>query len=316
MLIGASWPWNLSTVPTRASVGEQAPDRPDLGVVGRHDEDVRPADRALSAVLVDPDRTALDELTRDLRNRLGLDGRFVLGTMRRHLEQARPGTVEHRHVGPKPLDLETRLRLEPVVVEDLGRERAEVRVEAPGGLEEEPLAGRHRRVGSEHVAKGRPIGAGRMRSAERLIELLRVAQEDDARRRLRHCQDVGERDLARLVDEQHVNRARHLWRRPEPGRARREVGLAGAKRGGRLSGVLRSDDQRIVEDLVGVAALDGPDLDRLLGGGDQHGPQQVPDDLVAVGGDPYPFAARQQRADHPRAAVGLAGTGWTLDRQR
>ena len=45
----ASWPWNLSTVPTRTPVipaaSQRAADRPDLRVVGRDDEDVAPGQR-------------------------------------------------------------------------------------------------------------------------------------------------------------------------------------------------------------------------------------------------------------------------------
>ena len=45
MTTGASWPWNLSTVPTRARPGQTPPEPRDLRVVRRDDEDVVGADR-------------------------------------------------------------------------------------------------------------------------------------------------------------------------------------------------------------------------------------------------------------------------------
>ena len=40
--------------------------------------------------------------------------------------------------------------------------------------------------------------------------------------------------------------------------------------------------------------------------------EEVGDDLVAGGGDADPFAGREQRQDHPRPGVRLAGTRWAL----
>ena len=49
---GASWPWNLSTVPTRTPSGSALAQTAHLGVVGRDDEDVVAADGRVLAVRV------------------------------------------------------------------------------------------------------------------------------------------------------------------------------------------------------------------------------------------------------------------------
>ena len=52
-------------------------------------------------------------------------------------------------------------------------------MEAPRVLEEEAEMLRHGVVAVEEVREGRPLRAGRMRSLERLVELLRIAEKDD-----------------------------------------------------------------------------------------------------------------------------------------
>ena len=74
---------------------------------------------------------------------------------------------------------EMRLGLQAAVVEHLGGERGERRVEPPRRLQEEPSIRGHRRPASEHVGKGRSVGAGRVASAHWLIKLLRVAHSAD-----------------------------------------------------------------------------------------------------------------------------------------
>ena len=48
--MGASWPWNLSTVPTRTPAGQARAQAVHLGVVGRDDHEVLVAERAGRAV--------------------------------------------------------------------------------------------------------------------------------------------------------------------------------------------------------------------------------------------------------------------------
>ena len=123
MLIGASWPWNLSTVPTRASGGQESLDRADLGVVRRDDEDVVPADRPLMPASVDPRRVPPSTSDRaSAATRLRLDRGFVVGAGRGHLDQARPDPVEQVDVASRAAGLPAAARLQAAVVEDLGRE--------------------------------------------------------------------------------------------------------------------------------------------------------------------------------------------------
>ena len=148
MLIGASWPWNLSTVPTRASGGQQPLDRADLGVVRRDDQDVRPSRPAGCTPCRSTQRgAALDEgpgesprpASASIGDSLSAPiGRRPRSAAARRRRDRRPATSR------RWID-EMRLGLQPVVVEDLGRERAEGRVEPPGAS---PGTGRGRAASS------------------------------------------------------------------------------------------------------------------------------------------------------------------------
>ncbi len=71
---------------------------------------------------------------------------------------------------------------------------------------------------AEEVLQRGGVGAFGVRAALRLLELLGIAEKNDALRGLRHGEDVGERGLAGLVDEEDVERVRVFLARPEPGR--------------------------------------------------------------------------------------------------
>ena len=71
----------------------------------------------------------------------------------------------------------------------------------------------------------RNIGAFGMATLHRLIELLRIAEQHDAGRRLRYRQHIGKRHLRRFIDKQHVDGLRGIGRCPEPGRAARHMRL-------------------------------------------------------------------------------------------
>ena len=62
-----------------------------------------------------------------------------------------------------------------------------------------------------------------MRALRYVGELLRVAEQHEPAPGARDRQRVGERHLAGLVDEQHVDRPPHLLARPQPRRPRDEV---------------------------------------------------------------------------------------------
>ena len=298
MLIGASWPWNLSTVPTRARRRQQPRDRADLGVVRRDDQDVLPA-RAGRWTPVASIHDAPPSTQRSRQRGDRARPRRATRCRRRRSRtsiSARPDPVDVRAAGVEPLAREVRLGLEPVVVEHLGRERAEVRVEPPGRLEEEAAVGRHRGLRRRARARAPSRSApGGCEPCSRLVELLRVAEQDEARRGPRDRDDVGERDLAGLVDEQDVDGVGHLRRHPQPRRAGREVGppVVELRRGRRAPRPWRGRpaDRR---DGPGRrrAVLDRPDGTPSASRGREDRVEEVADDLVAGAGDPDPLARR------------------------
>ena len=73
-----------------------------------------------------------------------------------------------------------RLGLEAILVEDLRGEVAQVGMEAPGVLEEQPEGGRHGRGVAEDVRERRPVRTRRMAALEWLVELLRIAEQHEA----------------------------------------------------------------------------------------------------------------------------------------
>ena len=118
---------------------------------------------------------------------------------------------------PRPdhrLPAELRAGAEPPLVELLRREGADVRVHAPRVVEEDAAGRVDGRRFAEEVAEGRDAGAGRVDPLDGLIELARVAEQDETRRCLADGEGVREAHLSRLVDNEHVHRAGHLRARP------------------------------------------------------------------------------------------------------
>ena len=98
------------------------------------------------------------------------------------------------------LPAELRLGAEPPLVELLRRERADVRVHAPRLVEEHAAVRVDSRRLAEQVAEGGDVGAGRVDSLDGLVELTRVAEQDEAPRRLADGEGVREAHLSGLVD--------------------------------------------------------------------------------------------------------------------
>ena len=207
MLIGASWPWNLSTVPTRASGGSRRLMAADLGVVRRDDEDVVEGHRPGHPVLVRPGRAALDQAEDERRHGRSFLGVLVVRPARRQLHDPRPcaadeGDPPHRRPGPRDgLGSRGDRRRTPPTCSRTGRgagarSSARNRPRSAGIVARSP----------EDMGESRAFRARGMRALERLIELLGIPEQDDARRRRGHRDDVRERDLACLIDEQHVHR--------------------------------------------------------------------------------------------------------------
>ena len=63
-------------------------------------------------------------------------------------------------------------------VEDLRGELADLRMQPPGPVHEEPEARRHDRGIAEQMAERAPLGADGMRALQRLVELLGIAEHD------------------------------------------------------------------------------------------------------------------------------------------
>ena len=143
-------------------------------------------------------------------------------------------------------------------------------------------------------------------------ELLRVAEQDDASRRLRARHRVGERHLAGLVDEERVDRVLELVVRPEPRRAGGHVVLVAAQAVGDLVVRLAALDQVVPVAVVGfIRALDDANVAGL-----QHRLDEVADHLVRVRRDPDLLPGANQLVNHACAGVRLATAWRTLNSQR
>ena len=88
-------------------------------------------------------------------------------------------------------------------------------------VEEDAAVGRDRVVAVEQVLQRRDAGAVGVDRLGRLGELLRVAEQHHRAGRPEHGDRVGQRELARLVDDEHVDGAAQVGAGPQPGRSRR-----------------------------------------------------------------------------------------------
>ena len=89
-------------------------------------------------------------------------------------------------------------------------------MQAPGAVEKQPKFLRHDPGVVEHVRQHRAVRAGRMHALQRLIQLLRIAEQQQALGAARRGQRVGQRHLPGLVDAEHVHQALDFTPRPEP----------------------------------------------------------------------------------------------------
>ena len=219
---------------------------------------------------------------------------------------------------PRPghcLSAELRLGAEPPLVELLRRERADVRVHAPSLVEEDAAGRVDGRGFAEEVAEDGDVGAGRVDPLDGLVELARVAEQDEAPRRLADGEGIREAHLSRLVDDEDVHGAGHLLARPQPRGAGGEVRVAAGERLGHLVVGAGLDDALVRTAVAGVRLLDPADFDRRAVGRLAHGVEQVGDHLVAVGGHPDPLPGVEQVEDHPGSRVGLAASRRPLHRE-
>ena len=172
---------------------------------------------------------------------------------------------------------------------------------------------------AEQVAERGSVGAVRVAALQRLIELLRIAEQHQILRGLGHRQRIRKRHLAGLVHEQHVHRGGVLRSRPEPRRAGTYLRFTLLERLKHIAIFVRllHRPSLLAAFLVqGRHPLHATQRQAFALRRSHRGADQVADHAVAVGGDADRLAGPNQRADHPCACVGLAGAWWALDRQR
>ena len=152
----------------------------------------------------------------------------------------------------------------------------------------------------------------RVRALGGLGELLRVADEHEVAGRPGDGQDVGERELSGLVDDEVVEAAGEVGPGEEPRRSGDDVDRALVE-GVDERGVVGDPLHVVVlEDLVGLGLLRHPDPAPLLGGLGHDRLDEVADGGVAVGRDADLATGAHQLDDEPRGRVGLAGPGRPL----
>jgi hypothetical protein len=200
------------------------------------------------------------------------------------------------------------------VVEDLGGVPAQVRVHPVGLVQQQPGAFGHRRPLAQDVTKGRDPRAWWVRGLARLSQLLRIAQQHQVPGRADHGQDVGQRQLPRLIHEQGVHAGRQAAARPQPGGARGHVQLAVPQCP--LQSLGCHGRGRIVQlRVVPVRPLPDPQCQSPSARVHAHSVDQMMDDRVRRPGDASRAALREEREDLLGGGVGLPGARWSLQRQ-
>ena len=201
---------------------------------------------------------------------------------------------------------------EPPLVELLGDEAADVRVEAERPVEEDTAVRRDRRFVTHQVAEHRRLAPVGMRALEHLVELLRVADEHRRPGGGRHRARIRQRDLAGLVDEEEVEALLVAVVCEQPGRPADDVAVGAV---------------RVVEDVLddlprelrlGVPAarlLHALELQPTLGRGALDLGEELVDRAVARRGDADTLPFRDEPRDQPSGRPGLPGAGRALDHE-
>ncbi len=147
---------------------------------------------------------------------------------------------------------------------------------AVGRIEQQAELGRDGHGIADEMAERGRISAVRVHALRHLRQLVGVAKQDDRCRRAADGDDVGQRHLPSLVDEEDVDRIEHVVAGEEPRRAGGDVVPTGPHVGTDRPGVGRQF-HRIEQVCVvaGLAALDGPKRSSGLAGGVIDGPQHV-----------------------------------------
>jgi hypothetical protein len=99
-----------------------------------------------------------------------------------------------------------RVAVQLAAVHHLGDEAAHVGMHPPRRLQQHATVRWHRQGVAQQMLERARTGAARVAGLRHLRQLLRIAEQDHVGRRDRRRQRVGEAELARLVDHQHVDR--------------------------------------------------------------------------------------------------------------
>ena len=162
------------------------------------------------------------------------------------------------------------------------------------------------------MGKRRTLRPGRVRSLQRLVELLGIAEQHEVRGARRRGDRVRERHLAGLIDEQHVDAPDHVVSRPQPGGAADHVQRAVAEAVACRWVALEVDRLRVCEAVLARLLADR-DLDAALVRDVGCLLEQFPDHLVAVRGNADTLSRRHEVDDHPRADRALSRSRRALD---
>ena len=185
-----------------------------------------------------------------------------------------------------------------------------------GGQEEAPVDRDRGRVADE-VLQRRFLGAFRMDTLGHLGELVRVAKEHDRLRAAAHRDDVRQRHLTGLIDEQDVQAIFHLCASKQPGRAAGHVVAAAGQAALDLPVVRRHADAVGTSGILPAVALlhDAHGLAGPFGGG-RDCIDKVADGPVRLSRDTNPASDADQFDDHPGSGPRLARAGRPLDGKR
>src|ERR1051325_10297063 len=296
---------------------ERRLEAPDLHVVRRDQQDVALEGEGVGAAGLVEHRPA-EEIAHDrldaphlLRRRLGvavvLDG---------HEHDAGFPADDPRPVrGHDPLPARLRVTAEPSLVDRVRDEAADVRVHPARFAEEYPEIAGYRGVSVEEVVEaGTPALSG-VAALGRLGELHLVPDENDVARGGTDGDEIRERHLSRLIDEEIVEAPPHLLSAEKPGGTPEERAPSAARLGGFL-GLRHTDRAAGALRVLRVSDLDQPESPGFRAEGVHHGVHQVDDRLVAVGGHPDALGIAEQGRDDGGRGVGPAGSRRALDAER
>jgi hypothetical protein len=218
-----------------AHVGKLLSQRGHLGVVGSHDHQISARERTLVAVLVTPKDRAARELRDDCRDDRDVLGRARLIAVVLYGHVHEPGRAEVRDfaVGCSQhgLAFEPGVRAQPILIEHLGRERANRWMQSPRLVQKQTAIRWDGFRLAQNVLERRRLRARRVARLLWLLELLRIAEQHEVLRARGYREHVGQRHLACLIDEQHVDALPKIGSRPEPRRAAEQpIGAAREQR--------------------------------------------------------------------------------------